>query len=127
MGAQGAQPRKTAVFRPGQCCLCTTICMLALWNLAVWWQTISSPLDKAVLSLVNIAMCNTLHVAARFLGNSLETAAGVEGEAHWRELRQIPAASEKDAKLAQKLDQLQPVLAVFLQECMGQLTSFGPT
>jgi hypothetical protein len=35
--------------------------------------------------------------------------------------------SEKDAKLAQKLDQLQPFIAVFPQECMGQLASFGPT
>ena len=37
------------------------------------------------------------------------------------------AASESDAKLAQKLGQLQPFLAVFPQECMGQLASFGPT
>jgi hypothetical protein len=29
--------------------------------------------------------------------------------------------------LAQKLDQLQPFIAVFPQECMGQLASFGPT
>jgi hypothetical protein len=36
-------------------------------------------------------------------------------------------SSEKDAKLAQKLGQLQPFLAVFPQECMGQLASFGPT
>jgi hypothetical protein len=35
--------------------------------------------------------------------------------------------SEKDAKLAQKLGQLQPFIAVFPQECMGQLGSFGPT
>ena len=35
--------------------------------------------------------------------------------------------SEKDAKLAQKLGQLQPFIAVFPQECMGQLASFGPT
>jgi hypothetical protein len=28
--------------------------------------------------------------------------------------------------LAQKLGQLQPFVAVFLQECMGQLVSFGP-
>jgi arylsulfatase I/J len=34
---------------------------------------------------------------------------------------------EKDTKLAQKLDQLQPFLDVFPQECMGQLASFGPT
>jgi hypothetical protein len=36
-------------------------------------------------------------------------------------------ASEKDAKLAQKLGQLQPFLAVLPPECMGQLASFGPT
>jgi hypothetical protein len=36
-------------------------------------------------------------------------------------------ASEKAAKLAQKLGQLQPFVAVFLQECTGQLASFGPT
>ena len=35
--------------------------------------------------------------------------------------------SEKDAKLAQKLGQLQPLMAVFLLECMGQLASFGLT
>ena len=36
--------------------------------------------------------------------------------------------SEKDAKLAQKLDQLQPFFtAVFLQECVGQLAYFWPT
>ena len=35
--------------------------------------------------------------------------------------------SEKDAELAQKLGQLQPFIAVFPQECMGQLASFGPT
>ena len=35
--------------------------------------------------------------------------------------------SEKDVKLAQKLGQLQPFVAVLPQECMGQLASFGPT
>ena len=34
--------------------------------------------------------------------------------------------SETDAELAQKLGQLQPFTAVFPQECMGQLVSFGP-
>ena len=37
------------------------------------------------------------------------------------------APSEKDAKLAQKLGQLQPFIAAFPQECMGQLASFVPT
>ena len=35
--------------------------------------------------------------------------------------------SEKDAKLAQKLGQLQAFMAVFPQECVGQLAPFGPT
>ena len=35
--------------------------------------------------------------------------------------------SEKGAKSAQKLGQLQPFLAVFPQECTGQLAPFGPT
>ena len=34
---------------------------------------------------------------------------------------------EEDAKLAQKLGQLQLFLAVFTQEYLGQLVSFGPT
>ena len=34
-------------------------------------------------------------------------------------------ASEKDAKLAQKLGQLQPFVAVFLQECMANLHLLG--
>ena len=33
--------------------------------------------------------------------------------------------SEKDAKLAQKLGQLQPFVAVFLQECMANLHLLG--
>ena len=43
---------------------------------------------------------------------------GVHGAVH---------PSEKDTKLAQKLGQLQPFIAVFLLECMRQLASFGPT
>ena len=38
-----------------------------------------------------------------------------------------PVASEKDAKLVQKLGQLQPFIAVFPLECMGRIASFGPT
>ena len=34
---------------------------------------------------------------------------------------------ERRAELAQKLGQLQPFLAVFPPECMGQLALFGPT
>jgi hypothetical protein len=36
-------------------------------------------------------------------------------------------ASEKDAKLAQKLGQPQAFMAVFRLKCVGQLASFGPT
>jgi hypothetical protein len=35
--------------------------------------------------------------------------------------------SEKNTTLAQKLAQLQPFIAAFPQDCMGQLASFGPT
>jgi hypothetical protein len=53
---------------------------------------------------------------------------------HWRRAsgpargwgRRALGPSEKDAKLAQKLGQLPPFIAVFAQECMGQLASFGP-
>jgi hypothetical protein len=38
----------------------------------------------------------------------------------------FPQQSEEDTKLAQKLGQLQPIIALFPQECMGQLSSFGP-
>ena len=41
-----------------------------------------------------------------------------------RGLRLTP--SEKDTKLAQKLCQLLPVIAVLPRECMSQLASFGP-
>jgi hypothetical protein len=36
-------------------------------------------------------------------------------------------SSKKDSKLAPKLGQFQPFIAVFPQKCMGQLASFGPT
>ena len=38
-----------------------------------------------------------------------------------------PPMSEKDAKLGQKLGQLQPFAAVFAHECTGQPASCGPT
>jgi hypothetical protein len=46
---------------------------------------------------------------------------------HRPQLRELAGCSEKDAKLTQKLGQLQPFVAVFPQECMGQLAYFGPT
>jgi hypothetical protein len=39
----------------------------------------------------------------------------------------VDVKSEKDAALAQKLGQLQPLIAVFPQACMGQLASVGST
>ena len=39
----------------------------------------------------------------------------------------LRAASENDAKLVRQLGQLQPFIAVFPQECMGQFVSSGPT
>ena len=42
-----------------------------------------------------------------------------------RESKFLP--SGKESKLAQKLGQLHPFIAVLPQECMGQLASFGPT
>jgi hypothetical protein len=37
------------------------------------------------------------------------------------------ALGEKHARLAQKLGQLQPLIAALRQECMGHLACFGPT
>jgi hypothetical protein len=56
---------------------------------------------------------------------ALRFAAGARG--HAGQVRVPLPASEKDAKLAQKLGQLHPFLAVFPQYCVGQLGSFGPT
>jgi hypothetical protein len=51
----------------------------------------------------------------------------VDGVEHLRALHRRPDhESEKDAKLAQRLGQLQPFIAILPQECMGQLASFGP-
>jgi hypothetical protein len=48
-------------------------------------------------------------------------------EGHQFVLREFGPQVSQDAKLAQKLGQLQPFIAVFPQECMGKLASFGPT
>jgi hypothetical protein len=40
---------------------------------------------------------------------------------------QLSPPGERDTKLAQKLGQLQPFIAVYPQESMGQLASFGPS
>jgi hypothetical protein len=41
--------------------------------------------------------------------------------------RPVLRPGERDAKLAQELGHLQPFIAVFPRECVGQLASFGPT
>jgi hypothetical protein len=61
---------------------------------------------------------------------------GAEGRPHRRrssamavdfdEFCMLAEQVRKGAELAQKLGQLQPFIAVFTQECMGQLASFGP-
>ena len=63
-------------------------------------------------------------LAERELSPQVRDAAG---RAEHRRLHAGRPQSEKDAKLAQKLGQLQHFLAVLPQECMGQLASFGPT
>ena len=52
---------------------------------------------------------------------------GAEVQAELRPALRQHLPGEKDAKLAQKLGQLQPFRTVFPEECMGQLASFGPT
>jgi hypothetical protein len=59
-------------------------------------------------------------------GGAAHAVRGAAAKAADHGARRAPA-SEKDAKLAQKLGQLQPFLAALPQECMGQLASFGPT
>jgi hypothetical protein len=56
----------------------------------------------------------------------LAAAARREAGAPRRRGRPRPRPSEKDAKFAQKLGQLQPFIAVLPPECVGQLASFGP-
>jgi hypothetical protein len=51
----------------------------------------------------------------------------LEGSGSFHLQAQIVGTSEKDAKLAQKLGQIQPFIAVSPQECMGQLAPSGPT
>jgi hypothetical protein len=68
---------------------------------------------------------NPRHPLRRVQGDQRVAARGARwrGEAALR----LPPASEKGAKLAQKLGKLQLFIAVFPQECVGQLASFGPT
>jgi hypothetical protein len=54
--------------------------------------------------------------AQRVLRQSLRRAGG-----------HLPVQGETDAKSVQKSGQLQPFIAVFPQECMGQLAYLGPS
>jgi hypothetical protein len=45
----------------------------------------------------------------------------------WQVAEDCGHPGEKGSKLAQKLGQLQPFLAIFPPECTGQLSSSGPT
>jgi hypothetical protein len=55
----------------------------------------------------------------------IDSGAGLR-QSPWLGEQKANDESEKDAKLAQKLGQLQPPIAVLPEECMGQLASFGP-
>jgi CubicO group peptidase (beta-lactamase class C family) len=60
-------------------------------------------------------------------GNHHPGAPGSPGDPNGAYMRGMGQVSEKDAMLAQMLGQFQPFIAVFPQERMGQLASFGPT
>jgi hypothetical protein len=51
----------------------------------------------------------------------------VDGYYPMCEVKRPHANQVRKPKLAQKLGRLQPFIAVFPQECMGQLACFGPT
>jgi hypothetical protein len=55
-------------------------------------------------------------------GGNEHAAAAKRARSNWA-VNQV----KKDAKLAQKLGQLQPFVAALAQDRMGQLASFGPT
>ena len=63
---------------------------------------------------------------AKLCGAELAERSGVSPDCH-RAIGAHFETSEKDAKSAQKLGQLQPFIDVFPQKCVGQLASFGPT
>jgi hypothetical protein len=50
-----------------------------------------------------------------------------DGDVQWTEDLALKHQVRTTPVSAQKLGQLQPFIAVFPQECMGQLASFGPT
>ena len=55
------------------------------------------------------------------------SATSVLADGKWMPVHIATGSSKQDAKLAQKLGQLQPFIAVLPQECMDQLASFRPT
>jgi hypothetical protein len=54
------------------------------------------------------------------------SADGTKVRETWASLHKLPGPT-LTSRLAQELGQLQPFIAVFPQECLGQLAYFGPT
>jgi hypothetical protein len=79
-------------------------------------------------SLKRVVTLSDSHSLVRLLGGG-QSAAGEQAHQNADVVLRDRAGrlSEKDAKLAQKLVQFQPFVAVLTQECMGQLSSLGPT
>jgi hypothetical protein len=76
------------------------------------------------------AIVAALQAIAGAAGAALPSRAAIRCQPSWGPLYtpcQPERSGEKDAKFAQKLGQLQRFIAVFTQECMGLLASFGPT
>jgi hypothetical protein len=113
-----------------------------IWSRAREVQKHRSPgfMGLASLGLGIAIFCDSLYsvlvlnasLGLDFLGLALSPAAGAEDrEDDAARARGGPQevfrSGERDATSAQKLGQLQPLIAVFPQGCMGHLASFGPT
>jgi hypothetical protein len=70
--------------------------------------------------------CNTAPYNTTYCVRSCTTI-HIQHSAQTWALKGCARQSEKAAKLAQKLGQLQPFLAILPQKEMGQLAHFGPT
>jgi hypothetical protein len=93
------------------------------------------PLFMLMVLVISLLIVNLFlaSVTVSFLGVRQEMRAELVGQTkkptalEALELANAIVSSEKDAKLAQKLGQLQPLIAVLPRECLGQLASSGPT
>jgi hypothetical protein len=65
--------------------------------------------------------------AEKYFGSSHNRAQPFDIKLYMDGQRNLISKVSKTPKLAQKLGQLQPFLAVFPQECVGKLASFGRT